>query len=128
MSHRQQVGAGAGGYSGADRRRRGGLTVFVPMSARALLRILAVGVLLLLAAAGWQLELSRQATIAQAERVASSLALTLDAQLEAVLRRIDADLHAIAGGDEKIGGEEVEATKSRVKRREEAKNIVTSMT
>ncbi len=67
------------------------------MSARALLRILVVGVLLLLAAVGWQLELSRQATIAQAEREASNLALTLDAQLEAVLRRIDADLHAIAG-------------------------------
>jgi len=31
-------------------------------------------------------------------------------------------------GGEKIGGEEVEATKSRVKSREEAKNSVTSMT
>jgi hypothetical protein len=31
-------------------------------------------------------------------------------------------------GDVKIGCDEVDATKSRVKRREEAKNIVTSMT
>jgi len=66
------------------------------MSVRFLLRILAAGVLALLAVLGAQLHLGRQVALGQAEQTVSNLALTLDRQFDAVLRRMEADLHAIA--------------------------------
>lgn len=66
------------------------------MTQRGLLRLLALGVLVLILLLAWQLRRSYADAIENATDNAGNLASTLDAQLTATLRRVESNLHNIA--------------------------------
>lgn len=67
------------------------------MSNRSALRILALGLMALVLMLGYQMKMSYEAALKRATDDAENLAFTLDGQISATLRRIEASLTNIAG-------------------------------
>lgn len=66
------------------------------MSSRSAFRVLLLGLIVLVLMLGYQLKVSYESTLAQASDDADNLALTLDGQIEATLRRVESSMVHIA--------------------------------